>query len=55
MRFDDKVKKPGKVTRLFLKAAPGSRVAIAAVDKSVHLLRASNELTESKVSWFTLN
>ena len=50
MRFESEIKKPGEKTRLFIKAAPGSHVAIAAVDKSVNLLRAANELTESKVS-----
>lgn len=50
--FSDDKKKPGEKTTLILKAKPGSRVAFVAVDKSVHLLRAGNELSKDKVSHF---
>ena len=49
MSFEDKERKPGEKTKLILKASPGSRVAFVAVDKSVHLLKAGNELTKDKV------
>lgn len=42
MRFADSVRKPGQSTRLIITAAPGSLVAVAAVDKSV---QEENELT----------
>ena len=47
--FDVDQTRPGEKTKLTVQAAPGSRVAIAAVDKSVHLLRAGNEITEDQV------
>ena len=47
--FSDDERKPGEKTKLILKAKPGSRVAFAVVDKSVHLLKAGNELTKDKV------
>ncbi|XP_068740975.1 alpha-2-macroglobulin-like isoform X2 [Montipora capricornis] len=45
--FANTVRKPGEQTRLIIKAAQGSQVAISAVDKSVHLLKGGNELTEA--------
>ena len=47
--FEDDERKPGEKTNLILKASPGSRVAFVAVDKSVQLLKAGNELTKEKV------
>ena len=47
--FANTVSKPGEQTRLIIKAAQGSQVAISAVDKSVHLLKEGNELTEADV------
>ena len=49
MRFEENERKPGEKTNLILEATPGSRVAFVAVDKSVHLLRAGNELTKDKI------
>ena len=49
MSFKDDERKPGEETNLILKATPGSRVAFVAVDKSIHLLKAGNELTKEKV------
>ncbi|XP_068693904.1 alpha-2-macroglobulin-like [Montipora foliosa] len=45
--FTNTVRKPGEKTRLIIKAAQGSQVAISAVDKSVHPLKGGNELTEA--------
>ena len=50
MLFAESERRPGEQTRLIVKAAQGSRVAITAVDKSVHLLKGGNELTEADVS-----
>ncbi|CAB3988758.1 C3 and PZP-like alpha-2-macroglobulin domain-containing 8 isoform X2, partial [Paramuricea clavata] len=47
--FKDDERKPGEETNLILKATPGSRVAFVAVDKSIHLLKAGNELTKEKI------
>ena len=49
IRFADSVRKPGEPTRLIITAAAGSQVAVTAVDKSVHLLKGGNELTEDDV------
>ncbi|XP_078348546.1 C3 and PZP-like alpha-2-macroglobulin domain-containing protein 8 isoform X2 [Oculina patagonica] len=46
VRFSDSIRKPGEPTRLIITAAPGSQVAVTAVDKSVHLLKGGNELTQ---------
>ena len=51
VRFADSIRKPGEPTRLIITAAPGSRVAVTAVDKSVHLLKEGNELTQDDVSF----
>ncbi|KAM7438496.1 A-macroglobulin receptor [Porites harrisoni] len=45
LRFADNVRKPGENTRIIITAAPGSQVALAAVDKSVYLLKGGNQLT----------
>ncbi|CAB4021154.1 Hypothetical predicted protein [Paramuricea clavata] len=47
--FVEKQKRPGEKTKIIMKAKPGSRVAISALDKSVLLLRSSNEIKKSKV------
>lgn len=52
IRFADKVRHPGEHTRLIIKAAMGSQVAVTAVDKSVHLLKGGNELTIDDVRVF---
>ena len=49
MSFEDDERKPGRKTNLILKATPRSRVAFVAVDKSLLLLKAGNELTKEKV------
>ena len=49
--FNEKQKKPGEKTKMILKAKPGSRIAIAALDKSVLLLRNSNELKKGQVCY----
>ncbi|XP_020628880.1 alpha-2-macroglobulin-like isoform X2 [Orbicella faveolata] len=46
VRFAESIRKPGEPTKLIITAAPGSRVAVTAVDKSVHLLKEGNELTQ---------
>ena len=51
MRFADSIRKPGESTRLIITAAPGSQVAVTAVDKSVHLLKGGNELTQDDVRY----
>ncbi|XP_044164285.1 pregnancy zone protein-like isoform X2 [Acropora millepora] len=47
IRFADTQRQPGEKTRLIIKAAKGSKVAITAVDRSVHLLEEGNELSEA--------
>ena len=50
IQFADTQRQPGEKTRLIIKAAQGSKVAITAVDRSVHLLEEGNELSEADVS-----
>jgi len=50
VRFADSIRKPGEPTKLIITAAPGSLVAVTAVDKSVHLFAEGNELTQDDVS-----
>ena len=45
---------PGTKVKLSLKASPGSRFAISAVDKSVHFLANANDIKTSQVSAFTI-
>ena len=52
IRFADTQRQPGEKTRLIIKAAQGSKVAITAVDRSVHLLEEGNELSEADVSLY---
>ncbi|XP_066273833.1 alpha-2-macroglobulin-like isoform X2 [Branchiostoma lanceolatum] len=40
---------PGATTKLTVKASPGSLCSVGVVDKSVHLMRSSNQLTQGKV------
>nr|BAJ05271.1 alpha-2-macroglobulin [Diadumene lineata] len=49
VRFDDNVRRPGQPVEITMKAAPGSTVALAGVDKSVRLLRQADDLTYAKV------
>ena len=49
MSFENDERKAGEKTNLILKATPRSRVAFVAVDKSLLLLKAGNELTKEKV------
>ena len=52
VRFTDSIRKPGEPTRLIITATPGSRVAVTAIDKSVHVLKGGNELTQDDVSFW---
>ena len=54
LRFADSIRKPGENTRIIITAAPGSQVALAAVDKSVYLLKGGNQLTTDYVSCLIL-
>ena len=54
IQFADTQRQPGEKTRLIIKAAKGSKVAITAVDRSVHLLEEGNELSEADVSLYWL-
>ncbi|XP_028400033.1 murinoglobulin-1-like isoform X2 [Dendronephthya gigantea] len=47
--FAEKQKRPGEKTKMIIKAKPGSRIAISALDKSVLLLRNANDLKKSEV------
>ena len=49
IRFSDSIRKPGEATSLIITAEPGSQVAVTAVDKSVHLLKGGNELSQDDV------
>lgn len=52
MQFRDPMVKPGEATVLQLKASPRSLCAVGVVDKSVHLLKKSNQLDPAKVHAF---
>ncbi|XP_028400036.1 pregnancy zone protein-like isoform X5 [Dendronephthya gigantea] len=47
--FADKQKRPGEKTKMIIKAKPGSRIAISALDKSVLFLRNANDFKKSEV------
>ena len=49
MSFDAAEKRPGAPTVLHVESDPDSLCAIGAVDKSVHILGGSNQLTAPKV------
>jgi uncharacterized protein YfaS (alpha-2-macroglobulin family) len=51
VRFVDKVRRPGEPVQISLTAAPGSTVALSAVDKSVRLLREADDLDSDEVSY----
>jgi len=44
MKFDEKVLRPGSSVKLTVKGAPSSRIAVAAVDKSIHFLAKGNDV-----------
>ncbi|XP_028416700.1 C3 and PZP-like alpha-2-macroglobulin domain-containing protein 8 [Dendronephthya gigantea] len=48
VNFVDEEKKPGEKTTIVMKAKPGSRVAISALDKSVLLLKESDEISKKE-------
>lgn len=50
VEFVDLEKRPGEKTKIVMKAKPGSRVAISALDKGVLLLKNANEIKKSDVS-----
>lgn len=50
MNFIEEEKRPGEKTTIVMKAKPGSRVSISAVDKSVLLLRDTGEISNLEVS-----
>lgn len=50
MKFEFDEVRPGEALKLKLKAAPNSKIAVTAVDKSVHFLAKGNDLKEDDVS-----
>ena len=50
LTFSESEVKPASNVSITLQAAPGSRFALSAVDKSVHLLGQSNDLRPNSVS-----
>ncbi|XP_028416922.1 uncharacterized protein LOC114541130 [Dendronephthya gigantea] len=48
VNFVDEEKKPGEKTTIVMKAKPGSRVAISALDKSVLFLKESDEISKKE-------
>ncbi|XP_019615204.1 PREDICTED: murinoglobulin-2-like [Branchiostoma belcheri] len=48
MSFPKTSQLPGASTKLTVKASPGSLCSVGVVDKSVHLMRSSNQLTQGK-------
>ena len=48
VNFISEQERPGEKTKILLKAKPGSRVALAALDKSVLLLRDAQEVTKKR-------
>ena len=49
--FSESQVKPGSNISINLQAAPGSRFALSAVDRSVQLLGSSSDLKSSQVIW----
>ncbi|XP_078694938.1 alpha-2-macroglobulin-like isoform X5 [Branchiostoma floridae x Branchiostoma belcheri] len=49
MSFPKTSQLPGASTKLTVKASPGSLCSVGVVDKSVHLMRSSNQLTQGKI------
>ena len=50
MTFDQAEVRPGVPVKLTVKGAPHSRIAVAAVDKSIHFLAKANDLKVNEVS-----
>ena len=53
VRFSDDVRRPGQPVQITMTATPGSTVALAGVDKSVRLLKDSDDLNTNKVFKFS--
>ena len=49
MRFSEDEVRPGESLKLHLKAAPNSKVAITAVDTSIHFLAKGNDIKQKDV------
>jgi Alpha-2-macroglobulin family N-terminal region. len=52
MRFSEDEVRPGESLKLHLKAAPNSKVAITAVDTSIHFLAKGNDIKQKDVRLF---
>ena len=50
MKFDPTEVRPGTSVKLTVKGAPYSRIAVAAVDKSIHFLAQGNHVKVKEVS-----
>ena len=50
MKFEYDEVRPGHSLKLKLKAAPNSKMAVTAVDKSIHFLADGNDLKREEVS-----
>ena len=55
MSFKESVSKPGEVVELVLKASPGPKFAVSAVDQSILLMADSNDIKESQVCQLCLD
>ena len=49
MSFKESVARPGDDVELVLKASPGSKFAVSAVDQSILLMAKSNDIKENQV------
>ena len=47
--FDSESYRPGQTAKINFSAAPGSKLAYSAVDKSLHLLGGENQITPDRV------
>ncbi|XP_066921586.1 alpha-2-macroglobulin-like isoform X2 [Clytia hemisphaerica] len=50
MSFKDSEKKPGSQVELLLKASPGSKFAVSAVDESIRLMAQTNDIKEEQLN-----
>ena len=50
MKFNQAEIRPGFPVKLTVRAAPSSRIAVAAVDKSIHFLAQGNDVKSEEVS-----
>ena len=50
MKFDQAEVRPGSPVKLTVKGAPSSRIAVAAIDKSIHFLAQGNDVKVKEVS-----